>query len=110
MGKYRLLKDLPFAKAGAEVGYSASRIFVQRGETRLEACTDALDFLGPNPEIIQKELQRLIAEGWIEEVKPREFFIDIDNPKNTNCYNAIEISSGSVNEFGGWLKVREVLE
>ena len=65
MKKYRLAKDLPFAKAGAEVGYSASRIFVQRGETRLEACIDALDFLGPNPEIIQKELQRLIAEGWI---------------------------------------------
>ena len=108
MKKYRLAKDLPFAKAGAEVGYSASRIFVQRGETRLEACIDALDFLGPNPEIIQKELQRLIDEGWIEEVKPREFYIVFD--KNSKILGAIDDQRTTFLGAHRFIKVREVLE
>ena len=99
--KYRLAKDLPFAKKGSkverrhndELGIYFWYVYNQNSD-----------------EWWQLGYSLLIDSSYIEGVKPREFFIDIDNPKNTNCYNAIEISSGSVNEFGGWLKVREVLE
>lgn len=78
MTKYRLAKPLPFAKKGTEVQYGGSRIFVKRGESDLEVSIDALGLRESTPENIQKELQRLIDEGWIEEVKPREFEVTLN--------------------------------
>ena len=119
MKKYRLLKDLPYAKKGTEVRFNENRIFVQRGETHLEACIDALNFCGPNPELIQKELQRLIDEGWIEEVKPREWYeVERLMPNGIWAYesNRYDTEEDAISDYSGdktklrVIKVREVLE
>ena len=116
MKRYVLAKDLPYAKKGTEVRFNENRIFVQRGETRLEACIDALDFLGPNPEIIQKELQRLIDEGWIEEVKPREFEVILNKNgslvKFFNGESRFTYVNEPLSDYPPFeiIKVREVLE
>ena len=115
--KYILAKDLPFAKRGTEVNVSGDRIFVQRGKSKLEACIDALELWDSTSENIQKELQRLIDEGWIEEVKPREFMLhfkksngeiySIQDLTTKNGYNVISKFDG---EGVDSIKVREVLE
>ena len=75
MGKYRLLKDLPFAKAGAEVGVELA--ISVRGKDNF------LTWIGD-----PKDLESLIDGGWIEEVKPREFYIVFD--KNSKILGAID--------------------
>ena len=116
--KYILAKDLPFAKRGTEVNVSGDRIFVQRGKSKLEACIDALELWDSTSENIQKELQRLIDEGWIEEAKPREWFVGITD-KNIPCYIGDDKPDAKLNQLNGFLfmgenistiKVREVLE
>ena len=104
---YLLKKDLPFAKKGTEVfaypiDVTFPNIYIMGDLVNEGIEKKSKIYLGRSID--------LISDGWIEEVKPREFFIDIENPKDTNCYNAIEISSGSVNEFKGWLKVYEATE
>ena len=76
MNKYRLKKDLAFAKAGAEV-----RFF-----TDLENEIESVDISDDRIEITNMSSKRLLDEGWVEEVKeykcaePREWYeIEFDN-------------------------------
>ena len=115
--KYILAKDLPFAKKGAEVKHNNHRIYVQRGEFSLGAIIDSFELIESIPTNIQKELQRLVDEGWIEEVKPREFMLhfkksngeiySIQDLTTKNGYNVISKFDG---EGVDSIKVREVLE
>jgi len=95
MGKYRLLKDLPFAKAGAEVGVELA--ISVRGKDNF------LTWIGD-----PKDLESLIDEGWIEEVKPREFYIVFD--KNSKILGAIDDQRTTFLGAHRFIKVREVLE
>ena len=117
--KYILAKDLPFAKRGTEVNVSGDRIFVQRGKSKLEACIDALELWDSTSENIQKELQRLIDEGWIEEVKPREWYeVERLMPNGIWAYesNRYDTEEDAISDYSGdktklrVIKVREVLE
>ena len=104
MKKYRLAKDLPFAKAGAEVGVELA--ISVRGKDNF------LTWIGD-----PKDLESLIDEGWIEEVKPREFMLhfkksngeiySIQDLTTKNGYNVISKFDG---EGVDSIKVREVLE
>ena len=69
--KYRLKRDLPFAKAGDSVCL------------KIDTCYSAQLITGfikdPHHTIYLKDksdLENLISEGWIEEVKPREIWIN----------------------------------
>ena len=83
--KYKLKKDLPFAKAGAEVeigGQPLKLVWVMRVTKRKP---DDLIYIGTKNELIEG--------GWIEEVKPREFWISknqffvlIDKPREAEKY------------------------
>ena len=112
--EYILAKDLPFAKKGTKVKYSGYKIYVQRGESDLEACIDALELGESTPENIQKELQRLIDEGWIEEVKPREFKVTLNKDGTFAAFHnpAIGVSYNALTRYPPFetIKVREVLE
>ena len=112
--KYILAKDLPFAKRGTEVNVSGDRIFVQRGKSKLEACIDALELWDSTSENIQKELQRLINEGWVEEAKPREFKLTLNKDGTFAAFHnpAIGVSYNALTRYPPFetIKVREVLE
>ena len=112
--RYRMKQSLPWLPKGSEFEIKFDdngKPYMQRENSKLLAecyeTTINYFFIDDFDEFCP---ENIIDSSWIEEVKPREFFIDIENPKDTNCYNAIEISSGSVNEFKGWLKVYEATE
>jgi hypothetical protein len=67
--KYRLKRDLPFAKAGEPVevnehGIRVSDKYIDQFYHRV------------SQKKLDAEVQRLISEGWIEEVKPREIWVN----------------------------------
>ena len=63
--KYRLKKDLPFAKAGEEIRFRIG------GYTEIHMSQEN------RIECSQKTLDMLLANGWIEEIKPKEFTLSI---------------------------------
>jgi hypothetical protein len=80
MTKYILKKDLPFAKAGAEVIFESGIVFNSISQDRFMVKVDdtigqySYRFIG-----YVAEIERLIKEGWIEEVKePRMIEIHYD--------------------------------
>ena len=116
--KYILAKDLPFEKKGIEVRVNKSGIYIQRKNFYpYEVYIDALRFSESTSENIQKELQRLIDEGWIEEVKPREFLLHFKK-SNGEVYSIQDLTTrkeyNGISNFDGEgvdsIKVREVLE
>ena len=113
--KYRLKKDLPFAKAGAEVIVNLA----------LGVCVEYDGFIADSDGLNLKntrkyyigDLYELLNEGWIEEVKPREFeitFADggyITRVRELNADNEIiNPQFYSDNRKNTTIKVREVLE
>lgn len=109
--KYRLKKDLPFAKAGTEIwvdnlwdGWIDAKVYaptLMTNEYRWE-------------KIMLGKISALEAEGWIEEVKPREFWVELKQDSYGNW------KVNDVSENKDWLheentlyksiKVREVIE
>ena len=85
--KYILVKDLPFAKAGA--------IVVVGGYTKLIQVDGYT--IGDDNSKHRPSIQKLIEDGWIEEVKPREFYINKTTGGELFAYykkeNAIDGSS-----------------
>lgn len=66
MSKYILKKDLPFAKAGTELDFLEDGVAtVQSIYRERDAC-----FICE-----LKDIDRLIEDNWVEEVKPREFLV-----------------------------------
>lgn len=74
MKKYVLAKDLPYAKAGEPVKCNDIGVYVSKGETvrYIDKTLGEIDARG-----INSEIQRLIDEGWIKEVKPLEVWFNI---------------------------------
>ncbi len=100
--KYRLKKDLPFAKAGAEVtiGVASSIGLYQYDNGKVN--------------VAENQIEHLVNEGWIEEIKPREFELHFDET-GTITYivenNLIICNNGQSNlDSVKLIKVREVLE
>lgn len=91
--KYRLKKDLPFAKAGTEVDFNKIDNIIYSKTTN--------DLCSGNREYI---------DDWIEEVKPREFMINIDNQTICNAYYAYPTERCKGLDLKGYIKVREVIE
>jgi DNA-binding PadR family transcriptional regulator len=93
--KYILKKDLPFAKAGTKVYTNrAGDFFVKNGNR--ERCIAAG----------KEERQNVISEGWIEKVKPREFFLKVSGTLMT----IISEKGDSLPLADGIIKVREVID
>lgn len=84
--KYRLKKDLPFAKAGTEVKIDDKFFVIKKDDfylVGLKLCRAAQENILVDLIIGHiDDLPTLISEGWIEEVKPREWWMNI-YPKNT---------------------------
>jgi len=64
--KYKLKKDLPFAKAGAEVIIGTA------------GSIDLCQYNNGKVNIAENHIEHLVNEGWIEEIKPREFELHFD--------------------------------
>ena len=88
--KYKLKRDLPFAKAGKEVFEDDASFYIE-AEVGIIWCFAEI-----------KDRHKLISEGWIEEVKPREYYV-YDSPECVTAYRE-QWESGSL------IKVREVIE
>jgi hypothetical protein len=93
--KYRLAKELPFAKVGSLVRVTSNgTVFVERDDYEGKA---ALARLGKK--------EQLLKDGWIEEVKqPREFYVREDHTISLDS-----IIKGRWDE-SKFIKVREVIE
>ena len=114
MSKYRLKKDLPFAKAGAEV-FLDKDVTGNPIDNRISVEAEK-NFGGYKYFHIgySADLQKLINEGWIEEVKPREYDIHI-NKKDIGVWDCANNNwlwrptKEPTNEPLEIIKVREVL-
>jgi hypothetical protein len=98
--KYILKKDLPFIKAGAEVESSIS-----------EGCIPVAIFKN-NITVSKEYLIQLISDGWLEEVKPREWKINIGTDGAAIFQdNEILLKFGRIDTpLIKSIKVREVIE
>ena len=96
--KYRLKKDLPFAKAGAKIKPPQD-----------EGCAYDVENINGDWWCIgyEEELPKLISEGWIEEVKPREWYICWDECMISNIVNE---KNGVIPNWDNIVKVREVID
>jgi hypothetical protein len=81
--KYRLKKDLPFAKAGSPVTGNSGEALSPEMQAYIEKQYFTTNFMLAVPEqfLVNKKYyyigscEELLQEGWIEEVKPREWYI-----------------------------------
>jgi len=64
--KYKLAKDLPFAKAGTLINVNGR-----------EGCVPMSLWDNIIPDVSPEFINKLISEGWITETKPREFEIKL---------------------------------
>ena len=107
--KYRLKKGLPFAKAGEEI--ICTYLEITYLDKDLYKHT-----LGYGSEEHGDTKNRLLKEGWIEEIKPREFWVV--RRYNIGIVTGFDSESSAVayiKQTGNSLqyqitKVREVLE
>ena len=109
--KYKLKRNLPFAKAGTEIGLTPKGCI----PISIHNFTD-LPKCDVSPiDICEEYINELISEGWIEEVKPREFELHINN--NSHCLSACyKVGYGWLSKATHFnisgdeiIKVREVL-
>lgn len=105
--QYRLKKELPFAKAGDKVYQDLCKNFMVSTHN-----------LGELKIGYEDDKQRLASEGWIEEVKPREFELHLDdsgsitrilmrNEYDNDVWNIVPL--GGVQRISKTIRVREVL-
>lgn len=104
--KYRLKKDLPFAKAGTRVWGYLENPFLRKGMQVFVKSTDCKQGNHPDDRglIYIGIYDELIVGGWIEEVKPREWYVAL--------YGLGEFIVGYKNKFESdkeLIKVQEVL-
>ena len=107
--EYQTARDLPFTKAGSEVNLMSKgcvpvSIFDFRGITGSV----------PNVDVAKDHLDYLISEGWIEPIKPREWWVNMHKDSGNNYFcntkdEAIRTMWG-VPEHNHIIKVREVIE
>jgi hypothetical protein len=105
--KYRLKRDLPFAKAGAEIFEGQDGFY---SHDRLYANTLIIPF---NSMAIQAFKDELIGEGWIEEAKPREFTLYLNHKGNLSALtdsagHALVYNMSGENDTK--IRLREVIE
>jgi len=96
--KYKLKKDLPFAQAGEQ-----ARCFYGSSVFSITYRMDSVDFNLTSEEYIDK----LIRDGWIEEVKPREWYISETVVRD---YGRERKESFFKHDRSDLVKVREVTE
>jgi len=102
--KYKLKKDLPFAQAGEQ-----ARCFYGSSVFSITYRMDSVDFNLTSEEYIDK----LIRDGWIEEVKPREWVLEIDTSLCGEVSHAVRPANAKgrmLHKDSEIIKVREVIE
>lgn len=96
--KYKLKKDLPFAKAGAEV--VVEELYIPQ----IKKPCYLVDSYWGNREVIG-EVGNELTESFIEEVKPREWGVTVIDGK---IYRTGTVASSSTSKVE-YIKVREVI-
>lgn len=72
--KYRLNRDLPFVKKGAEVYKTFDSIVVKEGDNAF--IIGKLNCYAPTNKMVNDRLNQLIVEGWVIEASPKELWIN----------------------------------
>ena len=109
--KYKLKKDLPFAKAGMNVRFSLE---VEQHPKFYLCSQDVTDFNSYwiTFEGDRDDLKGLIDEGWLEEIKPREWILEIDIALNGEVSHAVRPANAKgrmLHKDSELVKVREVI-
>ena len=92
MNKYRLKKDLPFAKAGVEIEIGCNNNYDELINSRKDK-KPAIYLKG------QVSLQNLLNDGWVEEIKPREWYIGV-----CDTYESLHDDYESAKKWGQTIK------
>ena len=100
--EYQTARDLPFAEAGTKIELSLSEGCIPMSLYNIKDCEV----------VISKEfIGQLISEGWIEEFKPREWWVRILDENHIEITkNEIELAGWSFDRLSKIIKVREVIE
>lgn len=107
--KHILKKDLPFAKIGAEVFSDMNPSKELNSDHNIACVKSEVSWLDEIIEI--GGLRTLLDDGWIEEVKPREFFVNIlKDSEKLFIYHDEDIAKRGHAPTEETIKVREVLE
>jgi len=91
MSKYVLKIDFPLAKAGSKIALMS------------KGCVPFSIFSSGTVDVSEEYLEQFIAEGWIEEVKPREWIMS-KNDLDSHSYPAEAVTIKNL------IKVCEVIE
>ena len=97
--KYKLKKDLPFAKAGTEARYFYG---VSQNHVDYNEVTQTVDIYQKN------EGDLILWKDWIEEVKPREWILEIT--KDSHYIRPPDATGKLYDSNSEVIKVREVIE
>ena len=94
--EYQTARDLPFAEAGTKVELSLSEGCIPMSLYNIKDCevTISKEFIG-----------QLLCEGWIEPIKPREFWIEV---QTTGTF--VQTCKDDLDNEGEVIKVREVTQ
>jgi len=102
--KYKLKRDLPFAKAGKEVKVNPT------------GCIPFINYSSGEFATTEEYVDKLLSEGWIEEVKPREWWeiertdVGFYYDDRFGSYEEAEGIRNSHYKNSRIIKVREVIE
>ena len=98
--KYRLKRDLPFAKAGTVIDY----VYHRRG-------TSTLSYIKIGDCRCELDADKINIFDWIEEIKPREFWVNLYDIGEGGIFKTKEaantVASSGRTEI---IKVREVID
>ena len=102
--KYILKKDLPFAKAGSEV--TKEKLYVPNDPRE---CYLVDTYWGQR--YVIGFVHDILTESFIEEVKPREWWVRILDENHIEITkNEIELAGWSFDRLSKIIKVREVIQ
>lgn len=96
--KYRVKKDLPSHRAGTDVDVRVSHWDnMHFNKDGIIQCS-------------QEHLKELIADGFLEEIKPREFWVNVYNNYNAYVHLTKESAENISKSSCETIRVREVIE
>jgi hypothetical protein len=109
--KYKLTRELPFTKVGSEVVISNNREIIVKGN---RGCVLFIIKIGDVGEEDLGDIKYLVDNGWIKEVKPREFNLVISLGQPNIAFENIHLAMYEADERKSAsteiIKVREVQE
>lgn len=104
--KYKVAKEMPHIAIGTEVKVESGKFkYMPSVSIKRDDCYEQVYF--------EHELPYLIENGWIKEIKPREWILEIDTALNGEVSHAVRPADAKgrmLHKDSELVKIREVIE